>query len=216
MYLTPPTTEAIPLICSHPKIGCIITPDSDRPNMYDLSKFPKWAADNGCFAAGDRFDDNRYIYWLMSLRRYASNCLFVTAPDVLLDPVKTWRRSSDWLGFIRTTGFPAALVAQDGIENENIDWGRFDALFVGGSTAWKMSSAVSELIRRAKEEGKLVHAGRVNSAKRYEHFAGLGVDSVDGTFVCYGPSKNIPKVLRWVDKTSTQLSIFSQGGIAAQ
>jgi len=96
-------------------------------------------------------------------------------------------------------GFPAALVAQDGFCQQIVDWEAFDVLFVGGTTEFKMSAAAEMAITLAKLADKPVHVGRVNSQKRYDHFKKLGVESVDGTFVKFGPDINIPKLLKWVE-----------------
>ncbi|HXF62680.1 MAG TPA: hypothetical protein VNK95_13745, partial [Caldilineaceae bacterium] len=63
----------------------------------------------------------------------------------------------------------------------------YDALFIGGSTGWKLSEAADWCIRRAKERGVWVHAGRVNSLRRIRHFQLIGVDSVDGTYIRFNP-----------------------------
>lgn len=43
-------------------------------------------------------------------------------------------------------GYPAALVAQDGLTDATTPWSDLDVLFLGGSTAWKPdhSPAVGE------------------------------------------------------------------------
>ena len=40
--------------------------------------------------------------------------------------------------------------------------------------------------------------GRVNSYKRLKAAAGFGYDSVDGTYLGYGPLVNGPKLLDWL------------------
>lgn len=199
IYLTPPTTHVVKVLAKKRRLGGIVTPDSDRPALYKLSTFSSWAADNGCFAAGDRFDPDRYIHWLQGLRREQGNCLFATAPDVVGCHRSTWARSRDWLGLIRCLGYKAAFVAQDGLDTDvRLMWSLFDVLFIGGTTEFKMGPAARRLINEAQDRGKWVHVGRVNSATRYRHFRKLGVDSVDGTFICFGPDKNIPIVLSWI------------------
>jgi hypothetical protein len=58
--------------------------------------------------------------------------LFATAPDILADAAATLRRSARMLDWIRYSGYPAALVAQDGLEDLTIPWDTFDTLFLGG------------------------------------------------------------------------------------
>lgn len=199
IYLTPPTTSVIERIVSSPYLGAIITPDSDRPALYDLARFRCWGADNGCFSATTRFDDIRYIYWLLSLRSNAGSCLFATAPDVVGNHEKTWERSKPWLGTIKTLGFPAAFVAQDGFDgSQPVDWAMIDVLFVGGTTEYKLGEQAVSAIRKAQELGKKVHVGRVNSKKRVEIFNSLKVDSIDGTYLIFGPDTNFPNLERWM------------------
>lgn len=55
------------------------------------------------------------------------------------------------------------------------------AVFIGGSTNWKCSHHVEQIIKTAKVFGKWVHVGRVNDPARWKHFEQLEVDSCDGT-----------------------------------
>ncbi len=184
-------------------LGLMLTPEiGNRP---DLSSTP-WAGDNGCFAHPERFDLDRYLAWLTA--RPAATCLFAVAPDVVGDAAATLERSAPVLPIIRSLGYRAALVAQDGLEALAIPWDTFDVLFIGGSTAWKLSPAAVELTREAKRRGKWVHVGRVNSYRRLRLFAEAGADSADGTFLAFGPDKNLPKVLRWLQRLETERSFL--------
>lgn len=120
------------------------------------------------------------------------------APDVVADAVATWERSRPVLPELRRRGWPAGYVAQDGMELLQPDWTAFDALFIGGSTAWKLSDHAAKLAGQAKAQGQHVHMGRVNSARRLQIAASFGCDSVDGTYVAFAPHKNGPKVLGWL------------------
>jgi hypothetical protein len=84
---------------------------------------------------------------------------------------------------IRAAGYRPALVAQDGLEALPVPWEAFDVLFIGGSTAWKLSEACFSLIAEAKRRGKWVHMGRVNSLRRLRIAKSVGCDSVDGTYL---------------------------------
>lgn len=53
-----------------------------------------------------------------------------------------------------------------------------------------MSREALVCIQRAQAQGRWVHVGRVNSQKRIRHFKLAGVDSVDGTSICYQPDVN--------------------------
>lgn len=186
--------------------GCV-RPFDDLPSSVGwmmtpmMGNNPKdgrvWAADNGCFAQPKKFRLDGYLDWLA--KRTPERCLFATAPDVVGDAGATWERSRDVLPMLRALGFPAALVAQDGLTVEACPWGTFDALFMGGSNRFKLSETAYALMVEAKARGHWVHAGRVNSWLRFRAMAAAGADSVDGTFLAFGPDKNLPRLRRWLD-----------------
>ncbi|ADD81108.1 gp03 [Rhodococcus phage ReqiPine5] len=156
-----------------------------------------WCADNGCFGKGYPGDEG-WIEWLSSLD--PEGCRFATAPDVVGDAAATLERSAPFYEVIRSLGFPAALVAQDGLEDLAVPWDRIDALFIGGTTDWKMGPEAALLVKEARRRGKYVHFGRVNSFKRYKYAHEIGCHSVDGTYLVFGPKVNLPRLLGWVDK----------------
>lgn len=192
-----------PELLGRTDVGIMITPNMG--NQPDLSETP-WGADTGCFSqSGDRgFSLVAYLDWLDTMRPYLPTCLFATAPDVVGDARQTWGRSRDVLPLIRDLGYPAALVAQDGIGKTLIDWLAFDALFIGGTDAFKKSAVCAWFCREAKSRGKHVHMGRVNSLRRMRLAESLGCDSADGTFIKFGPDLNVPKVERWLQMMREQ------------
>ena len=60
-------------------------------------------------------------------------------------------------------------------------WPYFDALFIGGSTEFKMGDVAQGLVRYARARSKWVHMGRVNSFRRVRYAKAIGCNSVDGT-----------------------------------
>jgi len=169
-----------------------------------------WAADNGCFGK-NYVGDKRWYAWLGRFTHdQASRCLFATAPDVPGDAAATLERSVAWLPRIRELGLPPALVAQDGLTIEDTPWAALDALFIGGTTDWKMSEEVAGLIRAAKDRGKWVHIGRVNSRRRYLYMARLGADSADGTKISFAPEECGPKIVGWCEwhRTNPPLPLY--------
>lgn len=186
-------------------VGAVMTPNSCKPSILRAYQ-PQWAADNGCWSHGEAFDLTRYLSWLTRMLPYQPKCLFATAPDVVGDALATWELSQASLPLIRQLGYGAALVAQDGIEHQRIEWRSFDALFIGGSTDWKLSEAAHLVIREAKARGKWVHMGRVNSARRFTAARLAGCDSADGTFISYAPDANSEILRGWLssqDKNPT-------------
>jgi hypothetical protein len=173
------------------ELGCITTPASGAVPPAGT----RWCADNGCYGSGYPGDD-RWWAWLLGLPR--EGCLFAVAPDVVGDAAGTLERSAPWLPRIRAAGFPAAFVAQNGAEHVGVPWDEFDVLFIGGDTEWKLGPHARALVAEAGRRGKWVHMGRVNSARRYRYARGIGCDSADGTFLAFGPDRNLPQLLGWV------------------
>lgn len=184
------------LIGTRPDVGFLLT--ARMGNIVDLSDTP-WGCDSDCFAAGGRFVLDDYLAFLERQRAYRATCLFAVAPDVLSDAAATLARSAPVLPIIRQLGYRAALVAQDGLELLDIDWGSFDVLFIGGSTTWKLSHHAREIVDEAKRRGKWVHMGRVNSERRMRTAKMWGCGSADGTFLKVAPDQNLPRMLRWLD-----------------
>lgn len=137
-----------------------------------------FAIDNGAFAGFNRASFER----LLEREHDRLNlCRFVALPDVVGNARRTLEAFSYWFPKLKERGWPIALVAQDGLEDLPIPWGQIDAVFVGGSTEWKMSKQAADVIRTAKCLSRWVHVGRVNTPGRFEYFEELGADSIDGT-----------------------------------
>jgi len=187
------------------------------PNMGNrLPNDRIWAADTGCYSptGSGGYSWERYEAWLMRWQPSQGRCLFATAPDVVGDAAATLERSAPILPLIRGLGYRAALVAQDGLEAIAVPWDSFDCLFMGGTTRWKLSEPCYALMRDARERGKWIHAGRVNSLRRLRAMAMGGAHSADGTYVAFGPDVNIPKLQSWMDEQARQPSLFMQGNQA--
>jgi hypothetical protein len=189
-------------------LGCLIVPGSGNVPFDGW-----WGADNGAFTG---FDAELFLSMLERLRAcdYAyRRCVFVAAPDVLErrpdgsvvgNAAKTLEKFTRWAVVIRAFGFPVALVAQDGLTIEATPWIEMDALFIGGSTEWKLGPEAEALAIEAKRNRKWVHMGRVNTKKRFRHAARIGCDSVDGTFFSRWPDHAIPKGLGWMEQHDRQ------------
>jgi hypothetical protein len=141
----------------------------------------KFALDNGCYSG--KFDEKKFDVYLDKIADKKHLCLFLVMPDAMCDPVGTmnlWRKYYD-----KYKAWPLAFVAQDGQEAmpypPDDEW---QCLFIGGSTEWKMSQGAKRCIQYAVDKGKHVHIGRINSYRRFKHFACLpGGDwfTCDGT-----------------------------------
>jgi hypothetical protein len=135
-----------------------------------------FGVDNGAYAT---FDGDGLLSLLEREQPNRDRCLFVAVPDVVGSARRTLECFEHWAD--RLAGWPLALVAQDGQEDLTIPWTRIEAVFIGGSTVWKMSDAAEQVMRAAQVMGKHVHVGRVNTPSRMTRFQDLGVDTCDGT-----------------------------------
>lgn len=135
-----------------------------------------FAIDNGAFAG---FKVEQFKNLLARENRDRELCRFLAVPDVVGAARRTLEVFDHWK--YKLSGWPLALVAQDGLENLDIPWSQVSAIFIGGTTDWKLSKSAADVIKTAKAIGKWVHAGRVNTPGRFEYFEKLGADSIDGT-----------------------------------
>lgn len=171
----------------------ILTSPAHKGIPLGICEGMDWAADNGVYSGV--FDPETYPCWLEAMQPYAETCLFVLAPDVVGDATATFRRYKDWAHTIKGLGFPVGYAAQDGIMQTGLPLA-FDALFVGGSTEFKLGAEALWAIQGAQRRGKHIHIGRVNWWKRYEYFRGLeGTDvwTCDGTRTRYNGTEKTTK-----------------------
>ena len=155
-------------------VGQLLTPLTrfrlQRPGL-------DWAMDNGAFC---RFDEKAFLSLLQREEAHKATCRFVAAPDVVGAAQRTLEIFDKWKG--RLAAWPIAFVCQDGQEALPIPWDEIAAVFIGGTTSWKLSNHAAAIIKTAKVYmGKWVHVGRVNDPSRFSHFEDLGVDSIDGS-----------------------------------
>lgn len=198
-------------------LGLLVTPASSIHRQ--LPDYELWGADNGLYVEskrGNDFDPARWLRWLTELPR--RDALFAALPDVLewhfdddgkLFPVgnleATIERSAGYVDAVKELGYPAAIVAQDGLRSIDQLPFEVDAVFVGGSDDYKLGPDVVELAADAHDRGLWVHVGRVNSLKRLRYCADvIKADSADGTKIAFGPDVNAPKVIGWLDTLAAE------------
>jgi hypothetical protein len=194
MYFGNPSSPVVRAAMQRGEFGCIVTPG--QGNLIPTGV--RWCADNGCYGKGWPGTPN----WLNWIERKgdAALCAFAAAPDVVGDAKATLVRSTPLLPLIRRLGLPAAFVAQDGVTPELVPWDGMDVLFIGGTDEFKLGPDAEAIGREAKDRGKWLHMGRVNSIKRLRIAKRMGCDSVDGTYLSFGPDKNTVRMRRFLDQ----------------
>lgn len=174
----------------HPNLGRLVSPRGfDR--IVDTDREMLWAADNDAYAA---WDEMRYRRMLAAIRATArQRLIFVTIPDVVAD----WHSTRDWWDYWlhETDYLPRAYVIQDGQRSDMMPWHEMTALFVGGTTTYKLSVEAAELVREAKRRGLWVHMGRVNTRRRIRYAKAIGCDSIDGTQASMFTDTHLPWML---------------------
>lgn len=181
-----------------------------------------WCADNGIYSNAYP-GDGQYLNWLTRLPD-PTRCRFAVAPDVVGDHNATLERSWPMLRRIREAGLPVALCAQNGAQVDDMPWDYIDVVFLAGIvecvpcgwvppiedlplgscpnghqvTEWKTGDTAIAIAVEAKQRGLWVHMGRVNTRARTLRAKAMGCDSADGTYLAYGPDKNLPNLLRWL------------------
>jgi len=170
-------THGHPTMVRHrsPHLGRLVQPRHYSAIEQTAAAGIPWAADNDCF---QRLDEPA---WLDMLDRLAGlpGCLFAVVPDVVGDPDANDDRWIAYAGEVARRGLPPAYALQDGCRGYPDDAA---AVFIGGSTEYKLSRAAAELVACAHRDGRWTHMGRVNGARRMRYAASLGtIESVDGS-----------------------------------
>lgn len=159
------------------ELGCEVeqffTPLTRRNPQQPEKMF---AMDNGAFS---KFEAKGFLSMLAKHESRKDLCRFVAAPDVVgcarltLDCFRYWQpRLAKW---------PVAFVCQDGQEVLDIPWDNCAAVFIGGTTDFKLGKYAAAIVRASKVIGKWCHIGRINTPGRLDYFEDLGADSCDGT-----------------------------------
>lgn len=157
----------------------LVTPAEQR-----TEGFP-YALDNGAWTSrpgqGKEWDEAAFVRLTERLGTCAD---FVVAPDVVASGLASLRLTEAWLPRRVGVARRRLVAVQDGMTTADVRpmLGPSVGIFVGGSTAWKLSTmrAWGEL---ARERGAYLHVGRVNTIRRIRLCQDAGADSFDGTSV---------------------------------
>lgn len=203
LYLSGVISQTL-LANPRPELGIMMQPGMG--NDGSPLRFWTHAKDNARFANPTNWDAGEWLEWLAVTRDTRERCLFATAPDVVGDAEATYELSMPYLPTIRQLGYKAAFVAQDGWNPElSPPPDDFDVMFIGGRDKWKFAETGGYAAARwARAHGKKTHQGRVNSEQRTLTMMVSMFDSVDGTYLKYGPDVNWSKLNRWLDIVGTQ------------
>lgn len=157
------------------RYGALCTPQRLQPLDVVEASGAVWALDNAAFSgfSAQAFEAALAYY------RTAPAPLFVVVPDVVANAKATRRLWDTWQP--RIEGYPLAYVLQDGQRSQDVPWDTCAALFVGGTTAYKLGIEARKLIAEGRARGKHIHMGRVNTKRRLIYALFHGCDTVDGS-----------------------------------
>lgn len=178
-------------------LGCLVVPGARNKPGAIQSLGLTTAADNGAFSG---LDVGAFCSMLGQYQEAKFPLEWVAAPDVVGDDVATFRLWGQWKKIITAFGFRPALVLQDGMKIMDIITFNPPAVFIGGSTEYKLGPVVRKIVQWAISEGKPVHMGRVNTEKRIRYAVEIGCTSCDGSGFSQWPDKRIPLGLKWIKR----------------
>lgn len=210
LLLVSGASRTVTRLSGTPGLGILLTPAAGNAVSWARRLGLPWACDNAAFSG---FDPDAYaamvgrVFLRLATNSTLTRPLWITAPDVPFDSAATRRIFDDWEPFLAARDLPIAFVAQDGTTPSDVPWEKVSCLFLGGSTAWKLSDPAQALTCAAKARDKLVHMGRVNSRRRLLLAASWGVDSIDGSGFSRFPDATIPRALGWATAASADCAL---------
>lgn len=149
--------------------GQLLTPLTRYKRAHEV-----FAIDNGAYGG---FRQSPFCATLKRNSDKMEECLFVCVPDKLGDHKTTlqmWHEKNHL-----ADGWKKAFVAQDGYDGMPEE---ADAIFIGGTNAFKDSLEAIYAIIDARAKGKHVHIGRINGPERFHRFREYA-DTCDGSGV---------------------------------
>ena len=163
--------------------------------LTPLTGYRNWegvcAGDNGAYSGLDR---RKFLRFCKRQESFIDLFRFLAMPDC----VGNARRTNELYRYfielpeLQPWRHKWAYVAQDGLEDMDINWSSINALFIGGTNEFKDSASAYDICKTAKAMNVYTHVGRVNQWKRYKQFMDLGCDSCDGS----GVSKYDDKLIK--------------------
>ena len=157
-----------------------------------------WFYDNGAFKdfkAGRSFDEKPFLRdldILASLDMIGAHSAdrpvwlveppqWIVVPDIVAGGLLSLDFSLSWEPRCRGLA-PLYLAVQDGMTPADVErvLPRFQGIFVGGSTEWKMDTGAA-WVAWGHARGRPVHIGRVGTARRVRWALTTGCDSIDSS-----------------------------------
>lgn len=194
---------------AHPRLGRLLLPSTRGTAKATSDAGIQWAIDNGAYRG---FEAQQFLHLVASSMQVPGGT-FVAAPDYVGDAWGTARRFAIWGPLLKECGLPVAYVLQDGLDVNRLPWDGFDAVFVGGSTEFKLGKVARTAVEQAKDRGLWVHMGRVNAwidgnqnlaAERIDYAYAIGCDSIDGSAFARFFDTLTPKALARIDQLEGQ------------
>lgn len=143
-----------------------------------------YAIDNGAFPAWRKklpWPEEAFLKLLDKVEDFSRKPDFGCCPDIVAAGLKSLEFSLRWIEQLPKS-YPWYLAVQDGMTEDPVRAAlpKFAGIFVGGTDDFKLSSCPT-WVKVAREQGKRVHVGRVNTLLRAFTVAKLfKVDSFDG------------------------------------
>lgn len=163
---------------------------SPQPGAFRMPPAGRWAFDNGAwtdFMRGERFDPELYFKRIAQIHELPESRLpdwCVVPDDVAAGTSLVY--SLEWKSSLAhlVPKLRWYLALQDGMSPQDVEHAlcleRFDGLFVGGSTDWKISTSPA-WVKFGHERRMPVHIARINGPNRLQWAVDIGADSIDGT-----------------------------------
>jgi hypothetical protein len=176
-------------------LGCLPVPGGGNDPKSLQSLGLPIAADNGCF---NGLNADKFVRMLNAFREAGVPLEWVAVPDKVADGDETFRLWGRWEPVVRAFGFRPCLVLQDGMTRFDVH--QFDppALFIGGTTGFKLGTLAASVTADWRAKGRPVHMGRVNSRDRIRYAVEIGCTSCDGSGFSKWPDTRIPLGVRWI------------------
>lgn len=174
---------------------------SRQAGAFRVPKHGRWAFDNGAFTDWKNkvpFNDEEFLKRTRTIETLPRE----RKPDWCVCPDMVGERMSlaysvEWRDVVErySPNLSWYLALQDYVHPTDVTHalrlGRFEGLFIGGTTTWKLETAAF-WVKFGHGKELPVHLARVNGPNRLQWAVDIGADSVDGTGWVYAGAKWLP------------------------